>query len=398
MARSAPGLPARDAMAHAGQAGPGGAAGWPDLEAVLGPLAEASCLPPACYSSPDFLEIEQRRVLGSAWASLGRGDRLAGPGAYAAVELAGVPLLLLRDRAGSLGVFANACRHRGTKLLEGSGQCRSVTCPFHGWVYGLDGKLLKAPAMEEAAVFALEDYPLVPVRHGERDGFIFVNLDGAAPPLDDWLGDFAALHAPWQLAALKTARRREFEVACNWKLFLEVFNEYYHLKYVHPRSIGTIYHEPRAPEEVTGQFVTQFGTHERTSGLLAEDEAMALPPFAGLSAEARAGTRYSWVFPNLAFALSAEAMWAYDVTPLGADRTWVGMTCAFAEEAAQLADFDDRAAAYMRRMDRAIAEDIEVLELQQAGLSSPLARSGPFSRLEPNVRQFARWIAGRCRS
>ena len=165
---------------------------------------------------------------------------------------------------------------------------------------------------------------------------------------------------------LVTARRREFEVACNWKLFIEVFNEYYHLKYVHPRSIGTIYHEPQPPEPVDGQFVTQFGSHERASGLLEADGALAFPAQPGLSAAEAAGTRYSLAFPNLTFALSAEAMWAYDVVPLDPARCWVGMTCAFPAAAADLPDFDARAAAYLRRLDQAIAEDISVLELQQA--------------------------------
>lgn len=375
-------------------------ADWPNDEdafrRVQLPPDEAAGLPPDCYSSPAFLAVERARAFAAAWACLGRGDRLAGPGDYAAVELAGAPLLLLRDRGGTLRAFANACRHRGTKLLQGSGRCRAVTCPFHGWTYGLDGRLLKAPAMERARGFRREDYGLIELASGERDGFIFVNLDGSAPDLDDWLGDFSGFHSPWRLGEMATARRREFEVACNWKLFLEVFNEYYHLKFVHPRSIGAIYHEPEVPEAVDGQFVSQFGTHERASGLLEGDDDRAFPAIAGLSARQRSGTRYTWVFPNLTFALSAEAMWAYDVTPLGAARTWVGMTCAFPAAAGETPDFAARAEAYFRRLDVAMAEDISVLEQQQAGLASPLARPGPFSHLEPNVAGFARWLAGRC--
>ena len=318
------------------------------------------------------------------------------PGDYAALDLAGVPLILLRDKAGELRAFANSCRHRGTKLLAGSGRCRTVTCPFHGWVYGLDGGLVHAPDMERAEGFAPGDYGLLPLRLEERDGFAFVNLDGAAPPLDDWLGDFSGFHAPWRLGEMVSARRREFEVACNWKLFLEVFNEYYHLKFVHPRSIGGIYHAPDEPEDLDGQFVTQFGSHDASSGLLAADRAKAFPTTPGLEGRNREGTRYSWVFPNLTFAASSEAIWVYEVSPLAPDRTWVGMTCAFPQGTFEVEDFAERSAAYFERLDVAIAEDIAVLELQQQGLASPFARPGRFSHLEPNVARFERWLAERC--
>lgn len=365
------------------------------FEPVLRAPPRAESLPPWCYTSRDFLEVERARVFRSAWASLGRSDRLESPGDYAALDLVGVPLLLLRGKAGELRAFANSCRHRGTKLLEGSGRCRRVTCPFHGWVFGLDGALVHAPAMERAEGFEPGDYGLVPLRLEERDGFAFVNLDATAAPIDAWLGDFSRFHAPWRLGEMASARRREFEVACNWKLFLEVFNEYYHLKAVHPRSIGGIYHAPDEPEELEGQFVTQFGSHDASSGLLEADRAKAFPAIPGLEGRNREGTRYSWVFPNLTFAASSEAIWVYEVSPLAPDRTWVGMTCAFPRATFELDDFAERAAAYFERLDVAIAEDIAVLEQQQAGLASPLARPGRFSHLEPNVARFERWLAER---
>jgi len=367
-----------------------------DFEGVLQPPSRAVSLPPQCYTSRGFLETELARAFRSAWASLGRADRVPAPGDYAALDLAGVPLILLRDKAGELRAYANCCRHRGTKLLSGQGHCRTVACPFHGWVYGLDGSLVHAPDMERAEGFAPSDYGLLALRLAERDGFVFVNPDGTAPPVDDWLGAFSRVHAPWRLGEMASARRREFEVVCNWKLFLEVFNEYYHLKAVHPRSIAGIYHAPDEPEDADGQFVTQFGSHDASSGLLVADRAEAFPPVPGLDGRNRSGTRYSWVFPNLTFAASAEAIWVYDVSPLAPDRTWVGMTCAFPPAAREIHDFAERAAAYYERLDVAIAEDVAVLELQQEGLASPLARSGRFSHLEPNVARFERWLAERC--
>ena len=362
---------------------------------VLLPPDRRRNLPPWCYSDPAFLDAEIRRVLRRAWVGIGRTDWLAGPGDFAAFDLAGAPVVLLRDGDGQLRAFANSCRHRGTQLLQGEGNCRAIRCPFHGWSYGLDGRLLGAPKMDRDAGFDKASHGLVPLRLAEMAGFLFATLDDSLADLADWLGDFPDLHAPWALADMVTGRRREFEVACNWKLFLEVFNEYYHLPYVHPDTIGGIYHGPDDPDPVRGNYVTQFGTHEGASGLLAESRDKALPAIEGLTGRDREGTRYTWLFPNMTFAVARDAMWIYEAHPLAADRTRIVMTVCFPGAATALPDFAARAAAYYQRVDVAIAEDIKVLELQQAGLASPLARSGPFSRLEPNVGAFEAWLAER---
>jgi phenylpropionate dioxygenase-like ring-hydroxylating dioxygenase large terminal subunit len=365
------------------------------FDEVLLPLENRRSLPPWCYSDPAFLDAEIRRVFRRAWVGIGRVDRLAASGDFAAFDLAGAPVILLRDGDGQLRAFANSCRHRGTLLLKGEGNCRAIRCPFHGWSYGLDGALLGAPQMDSEPGFDKASHGLVPVRLAEMEGFLFVTLDDALEELADWLGDFPDRHAPWSLADMVTGRRREFEVACNWKLFLEVFNEYYHLRYVHPGTIGGIYHDPDDPDATRGHYVTQFGIHDGVSGLLADSHDKALPPMAGLAGRNRDGTRYSWMFPNMTFAVARDAMWIYEAHPLAPDRTRVALTVCFPQAAVALPDFGERAAAYYERVDVAIAEDIAVLELQQAGLTSPLARSGPFCRLEPNVGAFEAWLAER---
>ncbi len=359
------------------------------------PAEAAESLPPRCYSSQDFLDLEIERLFRRGWHCVGRADRLSDGESYAAIELAGCPLLLLRDADGTLRAFANSCRHRGTRLLDGDGSCRRIVCPFHGWTYALDGRLIGAPEMEETLDFLKEDYGLLPLRLGTRDGFVFLSLDADAPELEVWLGDFSALHAPWSLGDMVTARRREIEAPCNWKLYLEVFNEYYHLRSVHPRSIAGLFDRPDPPEAVTGQYLTQFGSHEGTAGLLDRHRDLAMPAIESLAGRNRGGTRYTWLMPGFAFAVTTDLLWMHQVTPLAPDRTKVTMTACFPSAAFDLPDYEARAAAYFERLDLAIAEDLAVLAEQQAGLSSPLARPGRFSRLEPNVAAFGRWLAGR---
>ncbi len=233
------------------------------------------------------------------------------------------------------------------------------------------------------------------LRTGTLGGFAFICLDQETRSLEEWFGDFGRPHAPWSMDRLISTRRREFEVACNWKVFLEVFNEYYHLPYVHPDTIGDIYGAPDELDPVKGHYVTQFGRTEGTGALLVNEQDQALPRMDGLSGRAAEGTRYTWMFPNLTFAAGKESVWVYEAYPAGPDRTRVGMTVCFPEQTVTRADFEERAERYYHRMDAALEEDIPAVENQQLGLTSPLAKQGRFSCLEPSVATFACWYADR---
>ncbi len=249
--------------------------------------------------------------------------------------------------------------------------------------------------METARDFDPADYGLVEFALELRAGLAFVSFDATPVPIDDWLGDLGELHAPWRLDDLVATRVREFDVDCNWKTFLEVFNEYYHLPAVHPDSISWLYPEPDSPEPAGGAFVTQFGPTEGAAALLAPAQAQALPVGEGLEGRYRRGTRYTWIFPNLSFAASQDSLWMYQAFPLAADRSRVVQTVAFPSKSVALADFAQRAAHYYDRIDAALDEDLPFLLGQQRGLNSPFARPGRFGALEPSVGRFAYWYAQR---
>ncbi len=365
------------------------------LTRLIPPVSEAETLPPACYRDPDVLAIENAMLFRRGWVSCGRSDRLQRAGDYIAVDIGAVPVIVLRDDTGNLRAFANSCRHRGTRLLTGSGNAGHIRCPFHAWIYGLDGSLVAASRMDTANGFDRSDYGLIEFRTAELAGFTFVCLDRETADLDQWMDQFVTIHAPWTLADLVTARRRELEVACNWKLFLEVFNEYYHLPFVHGRTFGKIYREPDPPEPVSGAFTTQFGLTSGTGGLKSDEQEFALPVIPGLGGPERNGTRYTWIFPTVTFAAGSEAMWVYETWPITVDRCRVAMSVCFPPQTLAAPDFEKRAAHYYRRMDEALEEDIVVLEEQQAGMASPWAARGRFSSLEPSVANFAFWYAAR---
>ncbi len=365
------------------------------LENCVAPANEAGSLPPACYADDAVLKMEIETIFRRQWLGIGHAGRLEAAGDYETLEIAGVPLIVLRDTDGILRAFANSCRHRGARLLDGEGNCRGIRCPFHSWAYKLDGALAGAPKMEDAAGFDRSQYGLIEFRAAELCGLGFVCLDHTAPDLDECIGDFAALHSPWPMHTLVPTRRRSFEVGCNWKIFLEVFNEYYHLPYVHPDTVDRVYGVPGVPHAATGAYASQYGGTDGTGGLLDGQQEHALPKMPGLADAVSNGVRYTWVFPNMTFGAGSDALWIYEANPIDARRCHVTQTTCFPKQTIELPDFSALSEHYYHRMDAAIEEDVQALENQQRGLNSPLATQGRFSPiLEANVASFARWYAG----
>lgn len=367
-----------------------------ELTACRLPVDEASSLPAACYHADEVLDIETRTIFHSQWLGLGRADRFDEPGKFETLEIAGVPLLLINDRDGKLHAFNNACRHRGARLAEGDGKCRTLRCPFHGWTYNTNGQFAAAPHMGESKNFDQSKLGLIEFALEIHAGFIFVCFHPEPPDFKKHIGDFDNFHAPWPLNTLVSTRRQSFEVKCNWKLFLDVFNEYYHLQYVHPDSINGIYNKPDAGDVTIGAYATQFGETEGTGGLLEDQQRYALPEIPGLSGQATRGIRYTWVFPNMTFAAGTDALWIYEAYPVDPHRCIAYQTLCFSKPAAELADFESKVKYYYDRFDAAVEEDRVALENQQIGQASPFSRPGPFSSsMEPSVAAFARWYADR---
>lgn len=250
--------------------------------------------------------------------------------------------------------------------------------------------------MNNQAAFKPEQYGLITLLTRVAEGFVFVSTNHEAADLDQVLGDFSSRHRPWSLGSLVSSRRREFEVGCNWKSFMEVFNEYYHLPSIHPHSISKLYHDPQPGDSVTGHYASQFGQTQGTGALLQDAQSASFPAIPNLEKPECNGVRYTWVFPNLSFAAGADAVWVYETFPINARRTLVAMTTLFPQSTLEMPDFAQRVAAYYKRFDQAIEEDIPALENQQAGLNSCLALSGRFCELlEDNVAQFAFWYGAK---
>ncbi|HIG24473.1 MAG TPA: aromatic ring-hydroxylating dioxygenase subunit alpha [Acidimicrobiia bacterium] len=367
------------------------------LKRCLGEPENNWTLPSECYTSQEVYSVEQETIFRRGWVGVGRADRWTAPGHFVALEVGGVPLVVVRGDDGVLRAFANTCRHRAAQIMEGEGHCARMRCRFHFWTYARDGRLVGAPRMGNTPGFVNEDFGLVEFAMVEWEGFALVSLAENPSPFEQWVGEFSQIHKPWKGADLVTARRREFSVECNWKSFAEVFNEYYHLPYVHPTSIDATYNAPDASEKVEGAFATHFGTTEGTGALLDDQQKTGqnLPVMEQLVGRLRAGVRYSWIFPNLAVAYGSDALWMYEVHPDGPRRCQVVMWVCFPQSTLDLPDFAKKSGIYFERFDAALDEDIPMLEQQFRGQNSPFSRQGRHADLEPNVARFADWYAKR---
>ena len=197
---------------------------------------DARTLPFDWYSNPDVLRLERERIFRSAWQYAGRADQVVEPGSFLTCDAVGVPVVVVRDKEGSLRAFLNVCRHRGSVVCEGEGSRETLQCPYHAWTYNLDGSLRAAPRTEREEGFDKSQLGLVQVQVDAWGPFVFVNVDSGAPPLAEHLGELPELvtAAGLDLGSLRFLHRATSEYEANWKICCENFLECYHCQVAHP--------------------------------------------------------------------------------------------------------------------------------------------------------------------
>lgn len=356
------------------------------------PLLDAETLPPWCYTSEQFFDREVDRIFKRTWNFLGREDEIANPGDYVTYDLFGESLIVVRNRANVLRAFVNSCRHRGTRMLHGNGNCRSITCPYHGWSYSLNGDLVGIAGMEETHNFDRRRYGLHPIRLETWDGFVFVNFSAHTAGLMDHLGDLPDRLSSYNLADMVCVRRREYDLACNWKIYLENAMEDYHTPIVHKQSIGA---QITNPEIGRGEWGGIYMPAKNTIAVLPEDLPKAFPPISTLSGKPAEGAYFLVIYPSTFFATAQDCLWWLQQFPQGPNRTKLVIGSCFPRTTVARSDFAERAQYYFKRWDKSLPEDNAISEQQQLGIRSSYAGAGRLSAREPIVHDIAIWVLDR---
>ena len=197
--------------------------------------ARAKALPQRYFVSPEIFAQEQSEIFSRNWLLVGHKGQLKKSGDFFVIEVPAPPsqgygatkesLIVVRDQKSEIRAFYNVCRHRGTRLKEDTcGHTSAIQCPYHAWTYGLDGRLIGAPHMDEVPGFDKADYSLHPVNLEVWEGFIFVNLAAARSSgysLTEWFAPLSGKFSHWNLSELRSAKRIQYDVRANWKLIFE---------------------------------------------------------------------------------------------------------------------------------------------------------------------------------
>lgn len=342
-------------------------------------VAKSWTLPSSAYTDSELNSVEKRAIFAKTWQIVGRREQLQKPGDYFTAELAGEPLLLVRGQNGELRGFYNVCRHRAGPPAEGCGSRKVFRCGYHGWTYGLDGRLLNAPEFEGVCDFRHEDFGLKPVRAEEWGAWIFVNLEPNAESLVTALKELPEQARAYDLENLKLHTRRDYFMDCNWKTYVDNYLEGYHLPSVHP-SLNR--------ELDYSQYVTKtFATHSWQSSPIRgpENETNVERRYKQSAGDLSAD--YFWIFPNWMLNCYPDNVSLNIIVPLGTERTLATFEWYFAESVLGT----EVPESTIKFSDEIQVEDGRICEVVQRNLRSQSYERGRFSaKQEKCVHHFHR--------
>jgi glycine betaine catabolism A len=366
-----------------------------EVAATRRPTVEANVLPPRVFHDPDVFAYEMEHWFAGGWVSVGREEDALVPGQYFLASVAGENMIVVRGNDGALRAFYNVCRHRGAVLVEeDAGQVPRFQCPYHAWIYDLEGRLKTPRHTELLQDFDPAEWGLVEARCATWQGIVYLDLSGQAPPLLEWLGDAVPNFARFDLAALRRARRIDYDVAANWKALIENYEECYHCPGVHPQLNKITPYNMGQYLPWQGPFIGSY------MDVLPEYETLSLtgesagrPPIAGMTAEDQHRVYYFGVWPNQLLSLHPDYLMLHWLVPLAPDRTLV--RCEWYFDPAEMAKpgFDPSDA--IDFWDLTNRQDWHVCELQQKGTRSRAYTAGRYSAIESSVHGFDLLVADR---
>lgn len=344
------------------------------LPAFESDLASAHTLPAFAYTDAAILDAEKERIFRRSWEPVGNVADVDAPGTFLTGEVAGAPIVVTRDAAGVLRGFFNVCRHRAGPVAIGKGARKSLTCRYHGWTYALDGRLVTTPELGEVRDFDKSCHGLRPVRVETWGPLVFACLDDAAPPLLSVLGAIPAETAAHDLASMKPVARREYEIACNWKVYVDNFLEGYHLPTVHPGLFRELDY---------GKYrVETFATYSSQIAPIRPATSETAGRHYNTPADGDLAALYYWVFPGWMLNIYPDNMSLNVVVPRGPDRCvtifeWYRKD----PDAPGTAEAVARTVQFSHEIQ---LEDIGICEQVQRGLSSGSYERGRFSAIREN--------------
>lgn len=371
------------------------------FDSSLGGLYAAETLPPACYTDAGFFEFEKEALFNHEWLCVGRADWVKSPGEYFTTQIIGEPVVVARARDGVIRAMSSVCQHRAMLVAEGRGEARGFVCPYHHWVYGLDGKLVNAPAMEKTCEFDKKAIRLPQFKVEIWLGFIFINFDQDAAPLAPRLTRVADAVAGYDLGAAQEAKLMTGQFAWNWKVMFENNNDGYHASKLHQGPLHDFIPSELAvfpdAEPMDAGFLRFNGTLHPDASFNPTQKAV-LPVFPKLNDADRNRMTFANVPPTLSLVLSSDVAIYLILRATGPETMEQDTGILVAPDAMDVPGFEHRLEMILTSASKIIAQDLHVDSLVQIGLRSRFAIRGRYSWQEGAQGQFNHWLVPRYRA
>jgi len=358
-------------------------------------LEQASTLPPECYTSETFFRLEVERVFRKEWLVVGHVSQLAKIGDYFALDLLGEMLVVVRGNE-RIRALSRICLHRWAPLVEGAGNTKRFSCPFHKWAYDLEGQLVGAPLMDKVdfdpRACRLPEYRIEIV-----DGFIYLNFSGDAPAIGEQLSELSAHLERLAPADWVVGTTLNYDCSINWKIVVETFMECYHHIAAHPETFERVYPARLTYTEDGRAAWTVCRAPARADASDSQISA-GFTDLGCLEPQDRREFRLYLVYPcHLINVLPDRVFW-FCIQPVSATRTRIQSHLLFTRKAFEQPDFQDKLGREREFLTVVNDEDIAVNEMQQRGVATRTALPGRFSDLEKALWQLADYVRDRVKS
>ena len=374
-----------------------------DLDASVLPTPQASTLPPSLYTDNEFLAFEQQAIFAHEWLCVGRSSQVPNPGDFNTVSICGEPLIVVRGKDGHARVLSAVCQHRGMLVAEGSGNCGTFKCPYHHWMYGLDGRLLGAQSMERTVDFDKSEWGLPELRSEEWHGFLFVTFDRSIAALALRMEQFEPFIANFDLddCVGRPTTDRFPGMPWNWKVMFENFNDGYHANKLH-QGVHDFCRSEDAEFPVEWNddhaFIMRTNRFTHIDGGFNATQKTLLPLFPGITDEERWRVTFALVPPTLTLGFAPDQIFYFLVRPVTADTIDLEIGYLFHPKAVEDPLFEQKFALSALGVQGIVMQDVHTTTLVQQGLHSRFAPRGRYAWQEETHRAFNRWLVQRYRA
>ena len=356
------------------------------------PLSLASAMPKKIYTSDEILDLENSLIFSKEWICAGRETEIPKVGDYFTFNIGKQPIIILRDTNKKVRAMSNVCLHRMMQIVEGKGNNKNFTCPYHAWSYDLDGKLVMAKYMDRTECFNKSEMKLPEIKCEISLGWIYVTLNPDIDSLSESLASLNEILSPYKMENYIDIISEDHVWDTNWKLLTENFMEGYHLPVAHQGTVGPYINLSDTEFDKRGAFESfTYQTFTKNEDAIV---GTAHPDNKSLTGRWRHTSVLPTVFPSHMYSLAPDHLWYLSLQPNGTNKVNIKFGAAVAPEVLKDQNDPEKFLNETREFLYEVQkEDRFVVEGIFKGVNSPLGSPGPLSWLERENHEFTQYLA-----